>query len=138
MGTRDTVEQLEAAIAECVRLERELAAAQADLVWVRTWAERAGGVTDDEMDELRSYASASRTDALNAAIGQAKAEALLEAADELDRCHCVQADDEGNQIQAQDCPHHGDSTAQYVGQYVVLRLRGLADSIEREGADRAE
>ena len=80
MGSNDAAEMLVVAQAECLRLERELAAAQADLVWVRTWAERAGGVTDDEMDELRSYVSASPTDALDAAIRQAKAEAWGEGA----------------------------------------------------------
>lgn len=60
-------------------------------------------------------------------IAYAKSDALVEAAEMLNACQCTQTDDAGNQVQAQSCPHHGDPTAQYVGQAVVTQLRRLAE-----------
>lgn len=67
-----------------------------------------------------------RTAGLRAVANAAAKNALEEAAKWFDRCHCTQADEWGNQMQAQDCPHHGDPTAQYIGAHVVEQLRNLA------------
>ena len=59
------------------------------------------------------------SDALAAVVAAAKAEAATEAAEDFDRCLCT---DEPRQ----DCAHHGDSTARYVGEHIVGQLRARA------------
>ena len=54
-----------------------------------------------------------------AVVAAAKAEAATEAAEDFDRCLCT---DEPRQ----DCAHHGDSTARYVGEHIVGQLRARA------------
>ena len=56
---------------------------------------------------------------LAAVVAAAKAEAATEAAEDFDQCLCT---DEPRQ----DCAHHGDSTARYVGEHIVGQLRDRA------------
>ena len=62
---------------------------------------------------------------LAAVVAAAKAEAVTEAAEDFDQCLCT---DEPRQ----DCAHHGDSTARYVGEHIVGQLRARAEAY-REG-----
>ena len=62
---------------------------------------------------------------LSAVVAAAKAEAATEAAEDFDQCLCT---DEPRQ----DCAHHGDSTARYVGEHIVGQLRARAETY-REG-----
>ena len=126
MGTRDTVEQLEAAIAECVRLERELAAAQAVIAKARDVRLRkpgSAGVLQVAAD-LVAILDQSPTGALAAAIRQAKAEALREAGRKF----------------ANYSTNLAEETMPSGSRYVTTErwLLNEADRIEREGADRAE
>ena len=146
MGNRDTAEQLKAAIAECVRLERELAAAQAVIAEARSIHDDAGesqgfmasgyGFIDHtcgacgthgeygESWPCKTRIALDRADssALAAAIREAKAEALREAAD-------------GFWARLPG----GAGNGRAYNSYTVARvLRDLATDAEREGADHAE